>query len=52
MNNKNVLTLFFLRAFTFLVVYMILSLFCYWIRNPELSQMQVFLNVINAVLWK
>ena len=34
------------------VLYIAISSFVYSIKNPELTQMQVFLNIKNALLWK
>lgn len=41
-----------LQAWIVLALYCGISMFAYGWRNPELTQMQVFQNLFEAVLWR
>jgi len=35
-----------------IVMYIFVAIFIYWLRNPDLSYMQVFLAIPKAILFK
>ena len=37
---------------TVIIMYISVAIFIYWLRNPDLSYMQVFLAIPKAILFK
>jgi len=50
MNNR--LKTIYLYISAFVLIYVFIAYQWYWIKHPELSQMQVFQDIFNALLWK